>query len=81
MSESISEIINNGSVKLLVAAFTLGLIYSEFREVERTQSEILKELDRKASINRTDVIEKRLDKKIKVLNKIEDDLTYLKTCK
>lgn len=63
--DKLTEILESGSLKLLIAAFVLGGVYTEFRSLEKD----------------LDILQVRLDKKIKKQNAIESRLRDLEACK
>jgi hypothetical protein len=63
--ESLSDIIKGNSIKLLVAAFVLGGVYSGYQSLERDVEDI----------------RQRQEKKIKVQNELEKRVRNLEQCK
>jgi len=57
MSETVTDILKNGSLKLVMAAFAMGVIYAGFQNLNTTQNQILKELESKADKSELKIIE------------------------
>ena len=60
---------------MVVSAFAVGFIYAGFQNLNSTQNEILKELDSKADKTDLELIDVRIEEKIKILGHV-DELTH-----
>tara|TARA_R110000744_G_scaffold31320_3_gene73691 strand:- start:775 stop:1032 length:258 start_codon:yes stop_codon:yes gene_type:complete len=84
MPETVNDIIKGGSLKLIVASFIIGGVFFRFQSMEAeivslTEKNIELELH-KASQSNLEVLENRLDKKIKVINENTDRIRSIE-CK
>lgn len=65
MEGTIKEVIGNPTIKVLIVAFVLGGVWFEFQDLK----------------NKHDILNQRLEKKIKVLTGLEKRLRNLEMCK
>lgn len=84
MSETVNDIIKGGNLKLIIASFVIGGVFFRFQSME-AEIKALKTKDTEIELNKAsqsdvEVLDNRLDKKIKVINENTDRIRNIE-CK